>query len=160
MSRKKYDSVQLIESELAKRKWRQVDLAMHSGVPASKISLLLKGTKGTPLEAFSLDSLYKLMLALDLIQFQPNNSTNNYHATSELNKQNALNIKKEIGKEDVTMEDIPAVVRAIIKFENTPEKAKYYLSDPKIVETGVALSKRSFGKNVTLEEAKKIMNIK
>lgn len=69
-------------------------------------------------------------------------------------------VEDKVGKQDVTMDDIPAIVAAIVQFENTPDVAAYYLNNPKLLETANELSKYSFSKGTTLEQAKKKAGIK
>jgi hypothetical protein len=69
-------------------------------------------------------------------------------------------IKKAVGKDYVTFEDTRSIVEAIIKFENTPDIANQYLSDPNILDTAMKLAERNFKKGTTLEQAKKQMGIK
>ena len=49
-------------------------------------------------------------------------------------------VKKQIGKDKVTTEDLKSFVEAIIKKENKPETASYYLDNTEAVDKGIALS--------------------
>ena len=49
-------------------------------------------------------------------------------------------VKKQIGKDKVTTADLKSFVEAIIKKENKPETASYYLDNTEAVDKGIALS--------------------
>ena len=64
--------------------------------------------------------------------------------------------KDEEGKDrTVTNADLPAIIKAIIKFENTKEKAGYYLDNPEVIAEGILLSRYDLPQGHTLEEARK-----
>ena len=48
-------------------------------------------------------------------------------------------IKNDLNKDKLTLNDLPALVRSVIKFENTPETASYYLK-PQLLQTALKLS--------------------
>jgi len=74
-------------------------------------------------------------------------------------------VTKELGKDKVTFEDMPQLMSAIIKFENTDRTKNYYLNDSKKMETALALafnedgSKRQLDSNLTFEQAKKLAGL-
>jgi hypothetical protein len=49
-------------------------------------------------------------------------------------------VKKQVGKDKVTTADLKSFVEAIIKKENKPETASYYLDNTEAVDKGIALS--------------------
>ena len=74
-------------------------------------------------------------------------------------------VTKELGKDTVTFDDMPELMSAIIKFENTEQTKNYYLSDPKKMQMALALafnedgSNRQFDSGVSFEQAKKIAGL-
>lgn len=60
-------------------------------------------------------------------------------------------VEKEIGKNnEVTLKDLPEIVKAIIKFENVQEVEDYYLDDPSILNEGILLSLYDLPQNYNL----------
>jgi len=107
-SQSKSEIVQVIEQEMKKRNWRQIDLATASGLPQSKISLLIKGRRGRPLEAFSLDALYKILVVLDLIRVNEQEKPSNIKASEPIEPQRdpimeALDLAKSMANENPTI---------------------------------------------------------
>ena len=74
-------------------------------------------------------------------------------------------IINELGKDTVTFEDMPELMSAVIKFENTDSVKNYYLSDPNKMKTALALafnedgSKRQLDSKLSFEQAKKIAGL-
>ena len=67
-------------------------------------------------------------------------------------------VKKNVGgKEKVTEDDLMDIVRTMIKHENKPEVADYYLSDPKILKEAFELSKKQLPSGTTYKEAIKLI---
>jgi len=77
-----------------------------------------------------------------------------YAPPSENETKNYINfVIKNIGKDKIEEEDLPAVARAIIKMENSEEGRKYYLDDPKILEEGYKLSTLDLPHKASYEDA-------
>jgi hypothetical protein len=74
-------------------------------------------------------------------------------------------VTKELGKDTVTFSDMPQLMSAIIKFENTKPTRDYYLSDPNKMKTALALAfnedgtNRQLDSNLSFEEAKEIAGL-
>tara|TARA_B100000424_G_scaffold263457_1_gene250759 strand:+ start:295 stop:804 length:510 start_codon:yes stop_codon:yes gene_type:complete len=74
-------------------------------------------------------------------------------------------VTKELGKNKVTFDDMPQLMSAIIKFENTDQTKNYYLNDPKKMQMALALafnedgSNRQFDSGISFEQAKKIAGL-
>lgn len=74
-------------------------------------------------------------------------------------------VKEQLGKDKVTFQDMPELMSAVIKFENTDRVKNYYLGDSKKMETALALafnqdgSKRQFKSDTTFEQAKKLAGL-
>jgi hypothetical protein len=74
-------------------------------------------------------------------------------------------IINELGKDTVTFEDMPELMSAVIKFENTDSVKNYYLSDPNKMKTALALafnedgSKRQLNSKLSFEQAKKLAGL-
>ena len=67
-----------------------------------------------------------------------------YAPENENKTQEYINfVQKQVGKKKITEEDLGAVIRAVIKFENKKEDRDYYLSNPKWVQEGIELSEIS-----------------
>jgi hypothetical protein len=86
-----------------------------------------------------------------------------YAPESENKTQNYINfIQSEIKNKNknktgttVTEKDLPALVKAVIKFENTKADKDYYMKNPEWIEEGIELSKKSIpGTLKTLEEVR------
>ena len=67
-------------------------------------------------------------------------------------------VKQYVGnKEIVTNEDIPNIVRGIIKFENKKELADFYLQ-PEIFNKAIKISERDFPSGTTTKQMLDIIN--
>jgi len=86
-----------------------------------------------------------------------------YAPKNENKTQNYINfIQSEIKNKNknktvttVTEKDLPALVKAVIKFENTKADKDYYMKNPEWIEEGIELSKKSIpGTLKTLEEVR------
>jgi hypothetical protein len=64
-------------------------------------------------------------------------------------------VKSKVGRDKVTVNDLPRIVQGIIEFENKPdsELSKMYL-DPKVFEEALSLSKYNLPAGMTLSEAR------
>ena len=71
-----------------------------------------------------------------------NNPTNNYIDF----------IKNDLNKDKLTLNDLPALVRSVIKFENTTETANFYLK-PQLLETAQSLSAVDMPQSTRLSQA-------
>jgi len=67
-------------------------------------------------------------------------------------------IKGEVGKDKITLDDLPKLVRSVIRFENTPETANYYLK-PELLETAFKLSAVDMPQSTRLSQALDIVGI-
>jgi len=68
-------------------------------------------------------------------------------------------VKNKIGKNKVTLKDVPEIAKAILKFENKGDLPKMYL-DPKIFNEAVTLSKFDLPSGMTLSEARSFVEKK
>jgi len=84
-------------------------------------------------------------------QFAPEseNDTDNYYQF----------VRKQVGSDTITENDLGALVRAIIKMENKPEVAAIYLND-NIINEGLELSQMGFDSDVSLDEARELIRQK
>jgi hypothetical protein len=67
-------------------------------------------------------------------------------------------VKSKVGKDKVTIGDLPKLVSAVVNFENKPEIAKKY-TGKQMLQTAYQLSSVSMPKETRLAEAKKMVNI-
>ncbi len=67
-------------------------------------------------------------------------------------------VKSKVGKDKVTVNDLPRIVQGIIEFENKPdsELSKMYL-DPNVFEEALSLSKFNLPSGMTLSEARSFL---
>tara|TARA_R110000868_G_scaffold96479_3_gene265525 strand:+ start:6010 stop:10653 length:4644 start_codon:yes stop_codon:yes gene_type:complete len=77
-----------------------------------------------------------------------NNPTNNYIDF----------IKNDLNKDKLTLNDLPALVRSVIKFENTTETANYYLK-PQLLQTAFKLSAVGMPQSTRLSQAYDLANV-
>ena len=74
-------------------------------------------------------------------------------------------VSNELGKSKVTFEDMPKLMSAVIKFENTDRTKNYYLGDSKKMETALKLAfkddktNRQIPSDYSFEEAKKFAGL-
>tara|TARA_A100001011_G_scaffold398609_1_gene503677 strand:- start:43 stop:552 length:510 start_codon:yes stop_codon:yes gene_type:complete len=74
-------------------------------------------------------------------------------------------VTNELGKSKVTFEDMPKLMSAVIKFENTDRTKNYYLGDSKKMETALKLAfkddrtNRQIPSDYSFEEAKKLAGL-
>ena len=86
---------------------------------------------------------------------------NKYAPPSDNNptKKYAEFVKSKVGKDIVTVDDLPEIVSAIISFENKPEMAKRYLK-PKLLDTAFQLSAVNMPQHYRLSDAVEEVGIK
>lgn len=67
-------------------------------------------------------------------------------------------VKSKVGRDKVTVNDLPRIVQGIIEFENKPdsELSKMYL-DPNVFEEALSLSKFNLPSGMTLSEARSFL---
>jgi hypothetical protein len=85
---------------------------------------------------------------------------NKYAPPSDKNptKKYAEFVKSAVGKDKVTLQDLPKLVSAVVRFENKPELAKQYLK-PDVINTAYQLSEKNMPKQTRLADAKKIIGM-
>jgi len=67
-------------------------------------------------------------------------------------------VRNKVGKDKVTMKDLPKIVQGIVEFENKPdsELSRMYL-DPNVFEEALSLSKFNLPSGMTLSEARSFL---
>jgi hypothetical protein len=70
-------------------------------------------------------------------------------------------VRNKVGKNKVTMKDLPKIVQGIVEFENKPdsELSRMYL-DPNVFEEALSLSKYNLPSGMTLSEARSFVSKK